>query len=321
MKKLKKKTIAIFIVALALLYIIIYIVPKVTGVLTPTYIAEYGEMQIADKTTGYIVRKENVYTAPMGGKANRYIEEGTLIRPGTSVMEITGSSDKDAAERYSDILSRLGSSEVISSTVTESSGVVSYYADGYETKLTPETMERCNLEYCNKLESKEAVSLDRSRIAGGEPIFKVVDRSKWYIICFVDEKSLDRYEKGTDVKVQFEDDFVGAYVYKVDKQDGKVRIILETDYYYEKFTQLRWAEVKIITYDEMGLIVENKSIAEKKGKKGVYVRNKSDEYDFTPIKIYASDGDNSLIADDIYYDEKGKAVQTVDIYDEILRNP
>ena len=39
------------------------------------------------------------------------------------------------------------------------------------------------------------------------------------------------------------------------------------------------------------------------------------------VKVYATDGERSLIADDFFYDDEGEMTDTVEIYDEVLKNP
>lgn len=322
MGKIKKKPILLFAVALVTLYVIIYIVPGVTGALVSSYTAEYGELKIYDQTTGYLVRNETVYTASSGGRINRYVEEGTLVRSGTAVMEVTGGSEGEIGSEYTDLLTRLGSGAVSTDDYTAGEvGVVSYHADGYESRLTPDNMEKGDYNYYSKLTQDGVCDLKRSSAAAGEPVYKIVDRTKWYVVCFVDEDHADRYEEGDAVTVEFDDDFVETKVHSLEKQGGRLRVILETDYYYSQFAKRRAADVQLITYSGKGLLVENSSIAEKSGQKGVYVKNKTGEYAFVPVKIYATDGELSLIADDYYYDDEGRLTDTVEIYDEVLKNP
>lgn len=324
MSKLKKKPIVLFIAALIVLYVIIYIVPRVTGALVSSYTIGYGELKIYDETDAYLVREEKVYTAAHGGKANRYIEDGTLVRTGTTIMEITGSSDDEVGAKYSDILGRLGKEAVSTSDCSIlGGGVISYYADGFESKIRPDNMEKGSYDFYSKLKQDDVLDLKRSSIAKGEPVFKVVDRTKWYMVCYVDKEHADRYHKGAEVKAEFEDDYVMANVLSVrkEKKGGLVRVILETDHYYDKYAQMRVCPVSLVTYEERGLIIENGSIGKVKGVPGVYVRNKTNDYNFVPIKVMASDGKYSLVADTSFVDEKGNMQSTVEIYDEILKEP
>ncbi len=87
-------------------------------------------------------------------------------------------------------------------------------------------MENGTYEYFSKLSQDNVLDLARNSIAKGEPVFKVADRTKWYIVCFIDKKeSGPLHKKDQEVTVEFEDDFVRAKVYKADEQDGKGRVI------------------------------------------------------------------------------------------------
>ena len=99
------------------------------------------------------------------------------------------------------------------------------------------------------------------------------------------------------------------------------QIVFESDRYYEDFTKLRILELDIVTSDYSGLIVPNSSIATLDGQVGVYVKQKTEDYKFVPIKIRTSDGELSVVADSKYYDADGNEVLTVEIYDEILKDP
>ena len=77
----------------------------------------------------------------------------------------------------------------------------------------------------------------------------------------------------------------------------------------------------IVTSDNDGLIVDNKCIIERKGKEGVYVKNKNGEYEFKEIKIISSNGSESVIEDATFIDSEGNQVYTVDVYDEVLKHP
>ncbi|MGN0658344.1 MAG: HlyD family efflux transporter periplasmic adaptor subunit [Emergencia sp.] len=321
MKKIKKKPIVLFIAALAALYVIIYIVPTVTGALVSSYTAGYGELKISDDAQCWLVRNETVYTAAAGGNANRYIKGGTLVRKGTQIMETDGSGGESDGT-YSEILDRLSGDALVSEDFrAQTGGIVSYYADGYEGKLTPETMEKGSFDYYSQITQEGVADLRRDSVSAGEPVFKIVDRTRWYMVCFLPQDSAERYEKGLSVTVEFEDDSLEAEVYSVKSMGDRVRVILVTENYYSKLGRTRSCSVSLVTYEERGLILENDSIVTEDGQKGVYVRTRSSNYVFVPVQIIKSDGKQSLVTDTSYLDEKGNVVSTVEIYDEILKNP
>ena len=333
MRKIKKKTIVLFALTLVVLYSIIYIVPKVNGAMIPSYIAEYGQLKIYDETTAYFVRNEKVYLAADTGDTNYFFKEGSLVRKGGKIMEVkpngqTGKTDSDGNpigpdKSYQKVLDNLGNKTVVREDYkTKSVGVVSYYVDGYEKGLTPKNMKKKGESFFKQLSQKDVMALRRDSVIAGEPVFKIVDRTEWFLVCFVDVEHLERYEIGKRIKVELEDDVLDFRVYRASKVGGKAKITLRTDYYYEKFAETRVADVSLVTYDESGVIIENSSIAEEEGRKGVYVKGKNDEFFFVPVQIYATDGEKSLIADDFYYDleRDGEMVITVEVYDEILKN-
>lgn len=328
MRKLKKSPILLFVIILIVLYAIIYIIPTVSGAMVSSYVAEYGELKIYDETEAYFVRDESVYLARATGETNYFYKQGSLLRKESKVMSVKAKEYAEGEEpvpsaAYDDVLTRLdGKVKKKKNYRVSDVGVVSYFVDGYESVLTPKNMAKKDYSFYHQISEKDVLSLRRKSVIKGEPVFKIVDRTKWYMVCYVDEEHLERYEKGSRVKVEFEDGDVLAYVYKTKKEDGKGKVILETGYYYDKFAELRKTDVTLVTYNESGVIVENSSIGEKDGQVGVYVKNKSDDFIFVPIKVYATDGEKSLIADDFYYDTEkdGEIVYTVEVYDEILKD-
>lgn len=68
-----------------------------------------------------------------------------------------------------------------------------------------------------------------------------------------------------------------ATVYKVKKDGDDYRVIFFLDVYYKSFAASREEDMKVVASDSSGLIVSNKAIVEKNGKKGVYVKNKNRE--------------------------------------------
>ena len=51
------------------------------------------------------------------------------------------------------------------------------------------------------------------------------------------------------------------------------------------------------------------------------VKQTSGEFVFTRIKVIASDGEYSVLKDVSFTDEDGNSVDTVNVYDEILKRP
>ena len=337
MGKDRKSPVVILFIVAAVLYAIIYILPRVTGVLRSSYTAEYGELKTFDKTEGYVVRNEFVYFSNDTGVANRYIKENKLVRRGTRIMEVqssgreTGNEDVNALDTSAKGNSALGNIRDnvkgehhidTEDFVTEQEGIVSYHADGYESELTPETMDSRDKAYFQKLKNSSDISLGNEIVSETDPVFKICDRATWYIICYIPREHANRYSEGTRLDIKINDgDTITGKVLNISDERREKRLTIKTNYYHKKFATLRKIDVEVITSDVMGLLISNTSIVEKGGKKGVYVRQKTGKYKFVPIHVIATDGTDSAISPSQFRDADGNTVSTVRSYDDILRRP
>ena len=107
MKKFKKGLISIFIIAIVVLYIIIYALPNLTGALKKTVILEYGGIQVTDQVTAYFIRDEKVYFANKTGAINYYIEEGEQIRKGVRILDIALGNVQNDESTYTKVMERI----------------------------------------------------------------------------------------------------------------------------------------------------------------------------------------------------------------------
>ena len=303
-RKLTKKTkraIFIYIVILLLLFTIVEVLPKVTDIFETTQVLEPGTLTLSYETKGYFVKTEEIGVAADSGEIEYPVTEGTVVKKGAEVVSIKADSSKDSeTTRFSDCMDRLkGYDGLVDSCSASISGVFSLSIDGYENYLTPEKMEKVK----------------------GEPIFKISGDDVWYILCWIDKENVRNYQEGNEVTLQLPDGDVDATVYKVKKDGDDYRVIFFLDVYYKSFAASREEDMKVVASDSSGLIVSNKAIVEKNGKKGVYVKNKNGNYIFKQIKVIATDGKDSVLSDAAFTDENGKQITTVNVYDEVLRHP
>ena len=324
MPKLKKKTICIYLLIVVALYIVIAVVPSLTGALTRTEIIEHGDLTVKDDVKCYIVRDETVYLASQSGDIKYKVKEGTLVKRGTELLDfITADAkkEKDSDSEYKDIIDRLGSDAISdSSYVSQRKGNFTFFTDGYENYFTPEKIK--------DLKEKDVTGIDdipldlkRDFTEAGDPIYKISDNSNWYILCWIDQGDISKYETGKDVKVKMPEGTIIANIDSISQENNKWRVIMKTNRYCKDYTKIRTADVSVITSDNEGLLVSNGSITTKDDVVGVYVKATTGDYVFTPIQVLGTNGKETLVAEGAYYDDKGNSVSTVEIYDEVLKNP
>jgi len=214
-----------------------------------------------------------------------------------------------------------GTGVVPENYISQTNGVISYYIDGYESEFTPENIALLSREKVQGL-NIEVQNLVRETTLSKEPLYKVVDNKKWYAVFWVAPENIVKYEKGHKATINLPLGQVDGTIYDILDDNGQWLVVLEFNRYYEEFAKIRKIDAEVITSDYSGLIIENESIASKDGQTGVYVKDKSAEYVFKPVKIITSDGEWSLVEVSYYYTDDGATkVETVNIYDEILKKP
>jgi len=205
--------------------------------------------------------------------------------------------------------------------ISQANGIISYYVDGFESEFTPENIALLSREKIQGM-NIEVQNLVRETTLSGEPVYKVVDHKKWYAVFWVAPENIVKYEKGKKAVINLPLGQVDGTVYDILDDDGYWLVILEFNKYYEEFARIRKVNAEVITSDYSGLIIQNESITTKDGQPGVFVKDKSGDYVFKPVKIITSDGEWSLVEVSYFYTEDGASkVDTVNIYDEILKKP
>ncbi|MBR2001860.1 MAG: hypothetical protein IJ994_06080, partial [Firmicutes bacterium] len=248
----------IYMLAIVALVALIYVLPRVSDAFTPTVILEYGNMQVKDDVTCYIVRTEQVVTASHTGSTAYYVDEGIKSRKGARVADVNGVG-----------------------YFCPATGVVSYYLDGLESQYTPETMESMDLLPMPTEEDlenginviPEPENLYRQTVNAGEPLYKVVNNDFWYAVCRVKSASVVKYQPGAKVSIVLPLDTVQGKVDRIIDKGDYWMVILKFNRYYEDMPKLRRLDATVITSDNSGLIVPNESLTQEEGVTGVYVKD------------------------------------------------
>ncbi len=287
--------------ALAVVLIVAYGIPEIGGSLKSTYVAEYDNVYVSNETECYLVKDELITYSNTTGTAAYYIEQGTHIRKYTEIMRI-------GSESYT----------------SDKAGILSYTADGYETFFIKDNFQNITKEAVKDF-TIENQKLAKEEIAAGDPIFKVVDDKEWYIVFWVDKENMDRYTKGNTVSVVIDDSHrVDAEIYDIYEQKGDYLVVLKSEEYYDELAENRKLNVEVVLVDEQGLLIKQKSIVTVDGQPGVYVKQLNGKYEFVRVKILTLADEDAIVAAGSFSEMSGEVmerVETIDAYDEILKNP
>ena len=309
MDKRKKRalliTIAIiYFVIAAGLYIFVYLIPHINGVLTPTYIVNSINMDNYYYGKAIVVRDETCIYSDATGSVTYYVTESEKTRIGTRVADIYTSND------------RIG----LFCPVT---GFVSYYHDGLEDSLTPESVMGMDpSEFLNI--SASPVSSEKSAALPGDFIYKIVDGGSWYLMLPVTEEQLLTFRIGSNIEIVLDDGTVlTAEAERVIGYDS-LAVMAKVLSYYPEFCQKRILDVKVSTKQTKGLEVPVTAVAYENDKAGVYVLGTDGEYHFTRVLILDEKDGSYAVAEDQFEEtqEDGsvKIISSISLYDEIKRD-
>ena len=322
--KKTRRLLILYLAALVILYIVVFQMPKMSDKFETTQVLENGTLEVSCEAEGYLIKDEAVCTAEETGTIEYKMDENTVVKKGTTIVSIEAAdTDKESEIRgkYQDVLDRLKGFDLLTeSRKAPISGVFSMSVDGNEKffgidnldKITKEKAEERNLD---------TLDLNREKAIQGEPVFKISSDDAWYIICWVEKADAQKFEEGQKVRITIDENTMDAKVQTIKKEGEFYKMVFYLNVYYEDFCTARKVDMTVVQSNTMGVIVDNECIVEKNGQKGVYVKTKDGDTYFRPIKVKITDGKQSVIYESIYVNDKYEQVETVRVYQEVLRHP
>lgn len=351
---MKKKWLAVFIIYITLLaacLIVIYAVPSVKGMLEKTYVTEYGKIDITDEVSAYIVRDETVYVAAQDSEVERLADTDRLIKAKTKIVKLTPIIDEEAeaakeagpdadqeaaqaaaeangeapeniSRKYVRILEDLGGDVHPSEKgVSQQAGYISYNIDGAESRLSTDKIDEISQKDFEEFTTRKKVETQSQTAGKGDPIFKVIHNSKWYLVFYIDNKAGEKYVQGRTVSIDINGSKVPVKVAEVQAGKETTRVVLSCKSFFEGFFEERTMKTTVTVASAEGLVLQDSSIVKKGEQIGVFVKNKLGEHRFKPISIKVDDGERCVVYSDIYVDAEGNYVETLSTYDEIVAEP
>ncbi len=328
--KKTKTLLIIYLAALVALYIVVFQMPKMSDKFETTQVLENGTLEVSCETSGYIIKDEAVCTADEAGTIEYKWDDGTVVKKGlkiVSIKEPESDKEKEKAEsarikgKYKDYLEVLKGYDLLKETKKAPvSGVFSLSIDGGEKYFSIGNMDKIKKDEAADHILGE-LDLKREKATKGEPIFKVSSDDEWYILCWVEKADAQKYEEGEKVRITIDDSTMDAHVKQITKEGEEYRMVFYLNVYYKDFCSARQVDMNVVQSNTMGLIVDNECIVKKNGQLGVYVKTKDGDTYFRPIKVKITDGKQSVIYDSIYVNDKYEQVETVRVYQEVLRHP
>lgn len=294
--------VAIWALAVLVVCLICYCIPGLFQALTPTYTAQYDTMRQSSTQECYLVKDEQIVYSDHTGTASYTYGEGEYVRKLLQVCTVNNNP-----------------------YTTPQSGTVTYTVDGLEAYFVGENIPNITKSEVKSL-GTDRQQLGTDQVNRGDPLFKVVDDKQWFLIFWVGQDESAKYTQGKSVEVVIDkENKIKAVIDAIYEQDKEHMIVLRTNDYYPGLACNRVLDAEIVTVNETGIIIEQGSIATRDGQEGVYVKKVDGDYKFVRIKAHSIVDDKAIVANGSFTetDEDGnvKVVDTINLYDEILRNP
>ena len=322
--KRTRRILIVYLAALVILYIVVFQMPKMSDKFETTQVLENGTLEVSCEADGYIVKDEAVCVCSKTGAITYRVEDGTVVKKGTkieSIEEDTSDEESEIRGKYQKYLDKLkGYDLLLESSTAPISGVCSTTIDGNEKFFRIDHLDKITKEKAEDRSMKQ-LELKRDKVNAGEPVFKISDDDAWYIVCWVDKEDAAKFEENEKVRITIEGSTLDARVRTIKREGDFYKMIFYLNVYYEDFCEARNVHITVVQSNTTGVIVDNECIIEKHGQKGVYVKTKDGDTYFRPIKVKITDGKQSVIYESIYVNDKYEQVETVRVYQEVLRHP
>ena len=173
-------------------------------------------------------------------------------------------------------------------------GVVSFYIDGYETDLTPDTLNGLSIPQIRSVLAGER--LENTRQTRNNGIYRIVNQNRWYVAVLYSGNTWTPMVGQDNYYLQmegFDDLTYTASVYSVQKENDTTLAIFEVRDPIGPLIYRRTGKAQF-SITLTGLSVRVEALYNENGQMGVWV------YDvpggtFVPVEVLSTDGDIAMI--------------------------
>lgn len=311
----KKNSLRNILFSLLAISIVIYIIQDINNSVD-TMVADNGSIEDTIEATGILYKEEHLYSANIDGVIEKYYEEGTKVKSGQLILDITKKNTNEKVSIYS-----------------EQSGIITYKIDNLEDNY--KIQDVLNISPNGTVVNNE-VFIDNNKrefVEKNEKLFKIVKNFEYYIVITLENEQTKLFSENKYVKTRVIVDNkaheVWGYIKKINYGSDESAFIIYYDDYFHKVYDKRYLSIELITSTHEGLKIKTNSLTKKNGMTGVYIKDASNVIRFLPVFILGSNGDETIVSigdnrgenlrNTIQID--GKAFETIKIFDKIVLKP
>jgi len=181
----------------------------------------------------------------------------------------------------------------------EYDGVVSYYFDGYEEKLSPESILKSPLWETPKIELSPMKIRNGQKVGVGSQVFKLIELP-YFILTRVSSDNKDYLETREDRVIMFPEyhtQIAGSVEKVYDKgfQSSDLLVVLSSKQLENPLLIKREVSMEILLSKVNGVSLPKSSKVEKNGESGVYIVDQSRKAKFFPVRVKVEDGNQFIV--------------------------
>ncbi|HZK25266.1 MAG TPA: HlyD family efflux transporter periplasmic adaptor subunit [Oscillospiraceae bacterium] len=225
--------------------------------------AQIGVLEHIVEAPGFIVRQEQVVTAPLTGTLKWLAADGERLAIGAPVATITTAGG------------------TVQTVTMPAAGMVIKKIDGFEGALQPVILEQpAALDVAQLSEAKADLQEvdDGAEVQQGSFIFKSINNYLWYYVAQFKHDAFAALEGKTtvDLRLSLDDSAtVRAQIREVIEEEGTVTAVFALQEQLAGCYEERFAEVEIVTQRTRGIVLPTSALRVRGDETGVYVLDQS----------------------------------------------
>lgn len=174
------------------------------------------------------------------------------------------------------------------------SGIVSFLIDSLENDVNYNNRYRIDYE---KLWNSDVHLVDSrgQKVTVGQPIFKIIKPSVWYIACEVAREDLSLYEEKRKVLLDAGDKKVEATIYEIFDAHNYAVLLLKINNQLPMLFDSRIVDVTLIRNEVRGLVIPKTAVLKKGNELGVYALDSDNRLKYLEIGVIVDDGERYIV--------------------------
>ncbi len=190
-----------------------------------------------------------------------------------------------AMKKKSEIVNKMKQASLI--YYNGNAGIMTRTIDGFEEEYSSASVAEYKISDLKTLEAKDKIIKDNDEMNVGDPIFKIIEGQRWFVMANIQGDELSELKKGQAMSIMVNDNKqkIEGKILKLEKSKKGTFLIVELDKHLHDFYKEKEIDLKVVKDTYSGFKVPRNAVIEKDDVKGVFIRAISGEVKFRSINV------------------------------------